>query len=263
MKPYWTLFTTAWDSNLIYRTNIVLWRLRNLLNTLFAFTLWSSIFAVNTTAVGYTPEQMYTYIFLSAIMGNTIMSTALHSLPGTVYNGDLSYWLLRPLGLFRGYFVFDFADKLLNIMFVVLETAVLIWIFHPPIALAATPFIMIGFIWVILGILIHFFIEMLFGAIGFVSPDVWGPKFLFFMFVEFSSGRLFPLDILPKPLQVLAYLTPFPYFGFAQTQVVIGRYSIDQIALNSAAMIFWCIGFWWLSRHVWKKGTANYAAHGR
>lgn len=263
MKPYWQLFRTALESNLTYRTNIALWRVRNLLNTLLAFTLWSSIFAVNTAVIGYTAEQMYTYILLSAIMGSTIMSTALHSLPGTVYNGDLSYWLLRPIGLVRGYFAYDFADKLLNIILVIIETTIFIWIFQPHLNLAPPFFLIIGMIWTVFGILIHFFIEMLFGAIGFISPDVWGPKFLFFMFVEFSSGRFFPLDILPAPLQLVAYLTPFPYFGFAQTQVMIGRYTTEQIALNSTAMLVWILGLTWACRSVWKRGVANYSAHGR
>jgi ABC-type uncharacterized transport system permease subunit len=50
----------------------------------------------------------------------------------------------------------------------------------------------------ILGTYAVFFINMLFGFLAFWAPDVWAPRFLFFVIMFFVSGSTFPLDIYPE-----------------------------------------------------------------
>ena len=181
---YLRLFSISWQNALVYRTSLLLWRLRQIFNTLLAITLWGAVYQTNSSVIGYTSDQMFTYIFLSAIMQNIIMATALHRLPGMVYSGELSLWLVRPVRPFLTFLTTDLADKALNATCIILETAVFYLLLRPVLTVPDLGTIFIFLIWLVLGIGIHFFVELLFGALGFWSPDVWGPKFLFFMITE-------------------------------------------------------------------------------
>lgn len=262
MKQYLQVFSLSWQNALVYRTNLLFWRVRQMLGTLLAITLWGAIYQSNGPVLGYSSDQMFTYIFLAAIMQNIIIATALHDLPHRVYSGELSLWLVRPIALFRSFLARDLADKSLNIVFIVVETVIFYLLIRPVLIQPEWLHAVICFVWIILGIGIHFFIELLFGALGFWSPEVWGPKFLFFTMVELGSGRLFPLDIMPRFIQSLLYATPFPYLGFAQTQAYLGNYDAREIAINSIVMVGWLLGLGLAAKYIWKRGLRDYTAMG-
>ncbi len=221
-----------------------------------------TVYAHQDTTFGYTQESMITYIFLVAILQSIVITTPLHNLAGEVYSGDISKLLVKPLGLFRYLAAREVADKLLNISFVILETVALYFIFKPNILLPNFEVAVVFAFWTLGAIILHFFISVLFGAIGFWSPNAWGPKFLFFMIIEFTIGKLFPLDIFPDIIQKILYATPLPYLAFAQTQLFMGRIAADDIMPNTVILLFWIIVLYLVTITVWRKGLRDYAATG-
>jgi len=114
----------------------------------------------------------------------------------------------------------------------------------------------------ILGLILYQLISLLFGTLGFWTPEVWAPKFLFFMLTDISAGKLFPLDIFPSIIQNIMLATPFPYFSYIQVQVFLGRYSMTQAWWSLAGLVGWIISLslllWW----VWHRGMKDYSAAG-
>ncbi len=263
LSKYYSLLQINWQNGLVYKTNFLLWRFRQVITTLLPLAIWHGVFTNTSSFLGYSFDEMIAYILLGGFTSTIIFSTALHDLPGKVYSGELSNVLLKPIGLFKFAWITDIADKLKNTLFVVIELLFFWLIFQPQVQPPSLSVFSLFLLWLIFGILIHFYVEMLFGAIGFWSPDVWGPKFIFFIVVEISSGRLFPLDILPTTLQQILFLTPFPFFGFAQTQLLLNRLSSDQIWQISMSLIFWTIFLWLIAKIVWQKGLKDYASTGQ
>ncbi len=263
MSKHLKILTIAWQNGLAYKISFLLWRFRQIVNTMLPLILWSAIYRDTANVVGYTQDQMIGYILIGNMIMSLVMATALHTVPRDVYTGDLSMILLKPVGIFRSYLMADVADKLKNLIFVLLESAFFWAILRPQIAMPDWPVLSLALVWVLMGVGIHFWVEMLFGSIGFWSPDVWGPKFLFFIFVELAAGRAFPLDILPQQFQTFFYLTPFPYFGFVQTQALLGRLPQDQFVSTTISMTVWFIVLGLITKFVWKRGMKDYAAAGR
>lgn len=263
MSKYLTLLSISWQNGLVYKVSFLLWRFRQVVNTMLPLILWRAIFADSDSVVGYSQDQMIAYILISGMIMSLIMATALHSVPSTVYSGDLSEILVKPIGLFRHFLVTDIADKLKNFIFIVLEALIFWFILQPVVAMPELHVVAIVTVWILLGIGIHFWVELLFGSIGFWSPDVWGPKFLFFIFVELAAGRAFPLDILPQQFQNIFFMTPFPYFGFVQTQALLGRLPSEQFLTATLSMLGWFIALGVITKLVWARGLKDYAAAGR
>jgi ABC-type uncharacterized transport system permease subunit len=145
-----------------------------------------------------------------SVLQSIILTSALHNLAGDVYSGKISTLLLKPIAPFSYLSIYEASNKALNFFFIFAEALVLYVIFQPVFMLPSLFELALFLVWLATGTAIHFFITLLFGAIGFWSPDIWGPKFIFFVIIDFTAGKLFPLDILPPVFQTVLHFTPFP-----------------------------------------------------
>lgn len=229
-----------------------------------ALTIWSVIYTNQNSTFGYTEESMITYIFLIGILQSIILATVMHGLASDIYSGAISKELVKPVNVWLYLGVQDVADKLKNFGFVIIESTILYFIFQPTLHFPTSPFILALFvIWLILGAFIYFFINILLGTLGFWSPEVWAPRFLFFIFLDFTAGRLYPLDILPTIIQKIVYLTPFPYMSYAQLQLYLDRYTEQEILFNTLVLIGWTLLLGTVARQVWNHGMKSYSAAGQ
>ena len=263
MHKYIMVLKQYWQNIFVYRVSFVLWRFRQFLSSLMALTIWTVIFTNQEIAFGYQQKQMISYVFLVTVLYNIISTTSLNDLTGEVYSGKLSTKLVKPMNIFLALGFQDLADKLLNIGFVIVESIILFFIFKPSFVFPSLGQGLIFLVWVILATLIAFMINLLFGSIGFWSRDSWGPRFLYYMILDFTAGKLYPLDILPPVIQKAIYFTPFPYMSYVQIQLFLGRLKQDQILPITLSMITWTIGLIFISRKIWHKGLKNYTAMGQ
>lgn len=263
LAPYLHTMSVAWQNGLVYRASVFLWRIRQLFSSIFALTIWTVVYQTGSTSFEYSQSQMITYIFVASVTQTLIISTVLNGLTSIIYSGDLSNLLVRPFNIILYLASQEFADKLKNFIFVLVESVILFMLFSPELSFPSIGNLAILPLWILAGILINFLISLLFGSIGFWSPDSWGPRFIFYTLINFVSGKLFPLDILPVLIQKLFWLTPLPYLSFAQTQLFLNRISPEQIFGLSLSMISWIIMLAIVTKIIWHKGLKDYSANGR
>ena len=263
MHKYFVLLKLSWQNGFVYRTSVVLWRLRQFLSTFMAITVWIVIFSGTEEAFQYSRDAMISYIFLVSFLQSLVLSSSLNGLANRVYSGEISNLLLKPVNLFSYFASEELADKLKNVGFLLLETVALYFIFQPMISLPNLPTFAIFVAWSILAVLLNFFVTLIFGSIGFWSPQTWGPRFLFFMIVNFTAGKLFPLDILPTTIQKILFYTPFPYLSFVQIQLFLNRYTQTEIISHSLTLLSWVVILGILAYKLWQRGLKAYDSAGR
>ena len=122
LRKYWSLLKISWETGLVYRVNILLWRFRQFLLTLMSLTLWTVIFGSADEVFSYTNAQMITYIFVASVAQSIILATALNGLARTVYTGELSNVLVKPVSVYLYLAAQDVADKLKNFGFIIFES---------------------------------------------------------------------------------------------------------------------------------------------
>lgn len=262
MKLYWSIFTTTLSEYLVYRLNMVMWRVRQIFVFLIPYFIWSSVLGQGGSIYGYDFGALITYLFATTILRSLVMGSRTVDLGWMINSGYLTIPLMRPLSIYKFLFTRDLADKLFNLSFIVIEIPLLYLIFRPPIFIQTNlSLLLYATLALILAILIYFYINIIFGAIGFWSRDVWAPRFLLMVVLEFSTGALFPLDMLPSIFTQLLYLTPFPYLLFAPIKIYLGQ--DPQVFLHLAVSFFWVITLYFTSKLVWHKGLRVYEAEGR
>ncbi len=264
MKKYLQIIKGTWAEYMMYRLNFVMWRVRMVMQILVVYFLWWAIFSQRQEFFGYTQSLILTYILLSSLVRTLVLGTTTMDIGSVINQGNLSNFLLRPLHFFHYYIARDIGDKLLNFAFAIGEITLLYSILRPEIFIQTHVVTLLFFLAaIVIGTILYFFFSLIFGFLGFWTPDVWAPRFLSFVIMEFFAGGLFPLDILPQPLFSISQLLPFSYFLYFPLKVYLGQLNITLLLQGFTIEIMWVVGFIVFARFLWQKGLKVYTAEGR
>jgi len=266
MKKFFTIISTSMQMEFAYRFNFIMWRVRNVLRIFLVFFLWDAIYSSpDRILFGYSRAQMMTYVFGLIIVNAFVRSNRSGDVAGDISSGRINVDLLRPVNYFYYWFTRDISSKILNLGFAAIEAALLFFLLKPEFFLQTNPFTWIFFILALfLAMIVYFLITFLTSALPLWHPEIaWGARFLFGMiFVEFLSGALFPLDVLPQSIQSVINWTPFPYLIFFPIQVYLGK--VGGIVLLKGLLVTgaW-VGILWVTlNRIWEKGLKTYQAYG-
>lgn len=264
LRKYLAIFRITWINGFAYPASFWVWRFRQVIQLVVAFSIWEAIFTSTSSIFGYQRDQMLTYIFMSNIIAWVVLASRTIDVVGVINSGDLSLYLLWPFNFFANWFSRDIADKLQNIVFAFFELSLLYLVFRPQLYLPEHGItLLLVALAAFAGMVMYFFINMIFGFIGFWSPDSWAPRFLFFTVISFTSGSLYPLDIFPKPVVTALSYTPFPYLMYFQTKIWLEQLSLSDILHGLTVLSSWAVVLAAVMIIMWKKGIKSYSAEGR
>lgn len=273
MQKYLSVIKISLAQEFVYKLNFIMWRVRNIIQILVFFFLWTAVFESQSNNLGaevpyfgYTQSSIVAYTFLLVLIRSIVMATKSNDVSGYISSGELSNYLIKPINFFKYLLARDVSTKLLNISFSFVEIFFLYVILKPIIFIQTNPYqIVLFIISLFIAGFIYFSIVMLSSSVPFWIPEIgWGVQFLIMViFVEFLSGAFFPLDVFPKPLFEFLKLTPFPYLVFIPIQTYLGNLSTFETYKNLLVGLLWSVVLWLLMNKVWKKGLKIYEAVGR
>lgn len=264
MNKYLLVAKNTWYETMSYRLNFVMWRIRVIFQLLTAYFLWLAILPINGNFLGYTKPLMLTYILGTSLISSIALASRSYEIGDQINNGNLSNFLIKPINYFLYWFSRDMGDKAINILFSISELTIIFILLRPPIFIQTNIFLIVFFLMsAVIALILYFFFNILLGLIGFWSPEVWGPRFIFIILLNFFAGSLFPLDILPKPIFYFLQGLPFTYILYFPLKVYLGQLSQIEIYTGIFISLIWLLTLYWLVRIVWAKGLAIYTAYGR
>lgn len=263
ISVYKRFIQTAINEYLVYRLNFILWRFRNVLNLILIYFLWTSIFVQQDILFGYSEQKIVTYILLVNICAAIVFSSKTDEVGNDILDGKIINHLLRPFSYFGYVASREGADKILNIGFALAEILLLILIARPEIYIQHDILAYVLFLLQLcLSVLISFFISFLLSLVAFWSADIWGPRFIYFVFSSLLSGMMFPLDVLPTWMYHILLGTPFPYLVYAPTKILIE--GVTPFALQAGIMsMVWIAVLFGAARTLWMKGMREFSFFGR
>lgn len=262
MNKYVSIFNITLQEIFAYRLNMLMWRIRQVFVFLIPFFIWRAVLGQGGEIYGYSFPAIMTYLFGTTVLRSLVMGSRTVDLGWMINTGALTIPLMRPLKLFPFFFVRDLADKLFNLSFIILEIPLILLIFHPPVFLQTNlTVIFLSLSSIMLAILIYFLVNIIFGSLGFWTRDVWAPRFLLMVIMEFATGAMFPLDMLPAWAQNLVMFTPFPYLLYVPLKIYLGQ---DLLVWQHLFFsLGWVLLLSLLASLVWQKGIKSYEAEGR
>lgn len=261
-RKYWAFFTITLQEYFAYRLNMAMWRIRQVFVFLIPFFIWKAVLGGGGSVYGYDFPAIITYLFGTTVLRSLVMGSRTADLGWMINSGYLTIPLMRPISMFKFLFTRDMADKLFNLSFIVIEIPLLLWIFHPPVFIQTDPLtLVLTLISVVMAVLIYFYINIMFGTIAFWTRDVWAPRFLLMVVLEFATGAMFPLDMLPVWGQQILNLTPFPHLLFTPLKIYLAQ--DPALIPHLLIQLVWTVVLYYITRALWNKGLKSYEAEGR
>lgn len=263
MKKYLTAYQLALQQVLQRRATLLMDRVGGLAVVLSLYYFWKSMLGTQDSFLGYTPEQMLSYVLAMNVLRSFVFNGRGWELVGEISSGRISSYLVRPLS-YRAYSLsLDLAQKTVHLAAAFLEVGALILLIGAPIYIPADPATWALFAVAVAASSITFFLmEFMVASLAFWTSESGGPLFCFELFLQFAAGVFFPLDVLPGALRRALELTPFPYIVFLPINIYLERVSHLEAARVIGIQALWLAVFAWASTAVWRRGLDGYAAEG-
>lgn len=221
--------------------------------------LWYALFKLGgaTTIGGKDYSGMIHYTLISLLFTQVRGGDNDFELQEMIRSGQLSNYLLRPVGLVEFVWIRGVAPRLF-IASLCLSIGIVasFWI-------GLSPLRMIGAMGLaLIGNIIHYQIGAALATTAFLWEEAFSILMVKNMVVSLLSGELLPLTLFPKSMSWIWKSTPFYLYVFGPTEYALGDWSTPQFFYQVLIAIAWLIGGWIAIRITWGIGIKRYQSLG-
>jgi len=234
-----------------------------MIELLVPMAFWFSAAPISGTFSGFSRSELLTYYALMAVIGNLTFWWIHFDIEEDIRTGDLSNYLLKPVGYFRYRILHQLADKFFSFLVrLPLFFIVTILLGHLLFTTSLTHFPLTALA-TISGTLTYMLISLTFGMTAFWLTSSRGLISLYFFSVFLFSGELAPLAFFPDWFRQLAYLLPFRYIVSFPLELLLNRLTTPQIISGFLISLSWLSVMTALVTYLWHKGLRTYQAYGK
>ena len=250
-----------------YRFNAVIQTLFHNVRLIVMIFFWVLIYGgdMQRELSGFTLTGIITYIVFMDVFGSVIygLRSSGFVFSDMIKSGTLGPALLKPQSLNMHVYFRNLADGITS----TLPQVILV--------ICIIPFLSGFFVWDVNMMNLVFII--LFLAIGTVSTHLlcsalgytafWFEEanavmWSFMVLFNILTGFFLPLDFFPAGIVGVLEMLPFASWGYIQTKLYIGLYSVEKILLLFAIQVVWVFALLLFNKIIWGKGIKKYSAVG-
>ncbi len=267
MKKYWHVLNIGIQNNLTYRFNFLARTLFGFLPLIAMLYVWRTIYdgkGAGSMVGSYSLAQMISYYLLITLVDAlTAVNEDDWQIAADIKDGNISQFLLKPVDYLAFRLFLFFSGRLAYLGVAAIPLALFFLCLHSyfvfPADWATFGLFLVS---VLLTALLQFFMSYAMAMLAFWVLEVSTFIFILFAFEYIASGHLFPLDILPAPLQQALAFTPFPYQLYFPVSIYMGKAAGADLARGLALQLFWVCAAYGIARWMWARGIRKYSAVG-
>ena len=271
-QTWWTILRIALEERLVYRGDFALGTLMRFLPIITQIFLWWAIFESMKFDTGVSDQTIrgYSYSDFVAYYLLTMLGRAFSSMPGLasgiareVRDGDIKRFLVQPIDMVGFLLLSRVAHKLAYYSVAILPFALVFFLCRGYFPAPPDTATMLAFLAsLILGFLLGYFLEASLGLVSFWFLEVTSLLFVYMLFSFFLSGHMFPLDMLPEPLNEIVRWLPFSYLAYFPASIWLGKVQGQELFAQLAVEAAWVVFFIVLSRWLFARGVRRYSGFG-
>jgi ABC-2 type transport system permease protein len=254
MRTYWELSKISFQRQLTYRAALIAGLLTNFFFGILRAAVLTALYDARSQVAGVSLQQAVTYTGLTQSLIAFLSLFMWADLLNSVYSGQISADLLKPMGYFRAWMARDFGQAAANLLFRGLPLIIGYFLFFD-IAIPGFPYGWLALLAsLVLAWLVSFSWRFLVNLVAFWEPNALGTIRLFFIISWFASGFFMPLRFFPEWAQRLCYLTPFPHWINTVVEIYLGLLTPPEIVQALLSQLAWGIFLVVLGQLVLRSG---------
>jgi len=198
-------------------------------------SIWRAVYSQGGSVGGLSLDEMILYYGVSMLISYLIMDFADWNLQMLIRTGKYLTFALRPMH--HRFFALSqkIGHRILGFLFEFLPVlALVLLLFNVSFRAASWPWAIFS---VVLGFLMQFYINYSIGVMGFWLIKTEGLRNIIWLLTSICSGALFPLSILPRAAQGVAFFLPFQYTLYVPTRVFMGSYALGGFYFDISAIV--------------------------
>lgn len=252
------VFLSVYYSYMVeYRAELLLWVLSGSL-PLILMGVW--IEAAQTTDLALKPIEFVRYFLTVFVVRQFTVVWVLWDFEREIVEGKLSFRLLQPIDPGFHHLAGHVSERFARVPFL-LPIIALFWWAYPEAIIWPDPLRLFLFcLSLLVAFALRFLIQYTFAMFAFWMERASAIEQFWFLFYLFFSGIIAPLDVYPSLMRHLLMLTPFPYFLYVPTAILLGR-PLDWVQ-SLLAIGGWGLIFFAWNRWLWRRGLKHYAGQG-
>ena len=243
-----------------YRAEFLVWVL-TMTQPLIMLGLWTSV-AREAPFARYSSADFVGYFLASLIVRQVTGNWVAWQISEDVRSGAMAMRLLRPIHPFVAYAASHAASVPFRSI-IALPVAFALLASSGASTLSTNPIQLVLLVpSLVLSWLITFAVLFSIGALAFFLTQTMAIANLYFGLFSLFSGYLMPLDLLPRPLAVLAAWLPFRFMLSAPVELMTRSLERDQLATLLGGQAAWAAILVGVALVAWRAGVHRFEAVG-
>lgn len=262
LRKWSTVFSVYMQDNLTYRSQAVIWMLTDAVPAVLMPLVWLASYHGRPAIGGFTPTTMVSYYLVMLCLSSIMITHIMWDIAFEVREGRFNIYLTRPFS----YMAFQYAGNLSwramrGILFVPTFAACAL-IFWPYLRWEGYHVGPLFWLAVLLGHLLSFVIGYALGLLALLFTEVRSIYMFYYMPMSFLSGEVVPLSLLPGWAERTAQVLPFRYTLAFPAELFLNKLTLAEIQAGFLIQTAWLVGFYLISRVLWRVGLRHYTGAG-
>jgi len=243
MRKYWAVTKHCFRVQIVYRYEVIMNLLEVVGRILFAWLLWSAIFLQHETVGGFTLMTMLFYYVLSSFIAALDISGAVSGeISARIRDGTFSRYMVIPTNTLSHFIAQNIGTSAFYGLFAGLIAGVCALIFNVDFVLTAcfTP-LAVAVLMIIMGLIFmvcfHFFI----GVLTFKFQDIGFFLHIQGAILEFITGGVIPLILLPGGVMQVLRFVPFVHVIFTPVMLLMGKMPLTEGIFGLVVLSVWTV----------------------
>lgn len=246
LERYYALFSANLQEAMVYRFAFFTNFLAEVVKTIVMLEVWMAVYRQRSTVAGFDYSMMVTYLLVSQAVNNVygFRNDAERPISEKIRKGTIVFDLLRPVKFVNARLAENVGQTILQVFFAIL--ALLGFrVFLPELSGPSSLFCGLMFaVSVSVGFFIMFSVSVMSGLLAFWLMNNWGLRSAKTAIVNFFSGALVPIAVLPGWLQKIVNMLPFKNIVYVPTMIYMGQYDRRETFAYIGIQIFWAAVMW-------------------
>ncbi len=262
MRLFWELCKLSFQRQLTYRAAILAGLATNFFFGMLRAALMAALYGARQEVAGISLAAAITFTGLTQATIGYLSLFHWYEVMNSVYTGDISSDLLKPMG----YFSFWLAQDLGRAAVALLMRGLTIMLAYALVFDITVP--RSGAQWLALAVtlalswLVSFSWRFLVNLAAFWTPDARGVGRFVFGLSWFTSGFLMPLRFFPEWFQRLCNLTPFPSTINTAVEVYLGLLTGPKLFRALLGQVLWAVALIGIGQLVLRAGVRRLVIQG-
>lgn len=242
LKTYLPFAINAFQRNLSYRANVVIFILGEAMVLAVTYYLWKAVYGSSTNSIinGFSLNEMIIYVLVSFITSLIISADILSDIYREVKDGSIAINLIRPISYEKRMIFQGLGNVMYNFVVIFIISFIAITILYYKYTGSLNLFnIIFYFLSMILGILINLYYSYAFGLISFKITNMWGLSQIAGAISQLLSGALIPIVFFPKGIQVIFNFLPFSSMIYTPTMIYLGKLTGFELIKAIGIQVIW------------------------